>query len=117
MIRLGVIIALAGAVLLIVPLPSVLLMLPFILIGLGHAPIFPAMLHEAPNRFGKDNSRIIIGYQIAFAYTGSALFPPFFGVIMKNTTMMLLPFFLLVGMAIILVSSEKLRRLTLNKPI
>lgn len=108
MIMLGAMIALVGAILLIVPLPSVLLMLPFILLGLGLAPIFPAMLHETPNHFGKEHSQIIIGYQMAFAYTGSALFPPLFGVIMKNTSMILLPFLLLAGVTVVLLSAQRL---------
>lgn len=115
MIRLGAVILLVGAVLLVLPLPSVLLVLPFILLGLGLSPIFPAMLHETPNHFGKQNSQIIIGYQMAFAYMGSAVFPPLFGVIMKNTSMVLFPFLLLAGVIIVFLSSEKLSVSTKGK--
>ena len=47
-----------------------------ILVGLGLAPIFPCMLHETPTRFGKKQSQIIMGYQMAVAYTGSTFMPP-----------------------------------------
>ena len=63
----------------------------FILFGLGCAPIFPAMLHETPARFGKENAQSIMGFQMAMAYTASTTLPPIFGFIASATTPALLP--------------------------
>lgn len=61
LIRMGQIIALAGATLLFLPLPSTFSLVGFIMVGLGLAPIFPCMLHETPTRFGKKHSQTIMG--------------------------------------------------------
>lgn len=108
MIRLGINIALLGTILLLLPLPNVLLIISLILIGLGLSPIFPAMIHETPNHFGKDHSQAIIGYQMASGYMGSAFLPPLIGVIIKNTTMTIFPFFLVLNIIILYFCSEKL---------
>lgn len=65
LIRMGQIIALTGAILLVLPLPSFFSVAGFIVVGLGLAPIFPCMLHETPARFGKKHSQAIMGYQMA----------------------------------------------------
>jgi fucose permease len=64
MIRSGIIVAFSGIVLLFWSLPDIVLMAAFILIGVGFSPIFPAMIHETPNRFGKQKSQEVIGYQM-----------------------------------------------------
>lgn len=57
LIRMGQIIALAGAALLFLPLPSTFSLIGFIIIGLGLAPIFPCVLNETPTRLGKKHSK------------------------------------------------------------
>lgn len=111
LIRIGQIIALFGATLLLLPLPTVLLLVGFIMVGLGLAPIFPCMLHETPTRFGKKVSQKIIGYQMAIAYTGSAFMPPLIGFIASYTTIGIFPFFVVVYTIVMLLSSEKLNSL------
>ena len=91
--------------------PDKLLWLPFVMIGLGLAPIFPTMIHETPNRFGKQKSQTIIGYQMAFAYIGNALFPPLFGLIIEKFTILLLPLLLLICGVILLFSSERINHI------
>ncbi len=108
LIRIGQSIALAGVLLLLLPLPNSFSLIGFILIGLGCAPIFPCMLHETPARFGKEHSQAIMGYQMAFAYTGSTFLPPLLGFIAARTTIGLLPFFLLSYIILMLISSEKI---------
>ena len=56
-IQLGVCIAILGAVGLAVPLPQFYTALAFYLFGLGLAPMFPAMMHETPIRFGRVHSQ------------------------------------------------------------
>lgn len=108
MIKIGIIISLAGIVLLAVPLPNAVCAFPLILIGLGLSPIFPSMIHETPKRFGEDKSQTIIGYQMAFAYMGSAFLPPLFGWLFENTSMMPLPFVLFACAAAVMLCSKKL---------
>lgn len=115
MIRLGIKIALAGTILLLLPLPNFALASSFILIGLGLSPIFPAMIHETPSRFGKSQSQVIIGYQMGFAYIGNAFLPPLFGIIAKNTSMTIFPFYLISCILIMLFCSERLSIITQNK--
>lgn len=108
MIRYGAIIAFVGTLLLLLPLPKTYAIIPFILLGLGLSPIFPAMIHETPVRFGAEKSQTIIGYQMAFAYIGNIIFPPLFGLIIENVHMMLLPILLAMSASIVIFSSERL---------
>ncbi|XXM72435.1 MFS transporter [Lysinibacillus sphaericus] len=111
LIRWGQLIALCGAVLLFMPLPTVFSLIGFMLVGLGLAPIFPCMLHETPARFGKHHSQSIMGFQMAFAYTGSTFMPPLFGFIASKTSIGFFPVFTLVMAAVMLLSSERLNSL------
>ena len=106
MIRMGQIIALVGALFLIIPMSNNLQLLGLILIGLGCAPIYPAMLHETPNRFGEELSQGIMGIQMATAYVGSTFMPPLFGMISKFSGFGILPYFLLILIIAMLASSE-----------
>ncbi len=108
LIRMGQIIALSGAALLFLPLPSTFSLVGFILVGLGLAPIFPCMLHETPNRFRQEHSQTIMGYQMAVAYTGSTFLPPLLGFIAAQSTIGIFPFFIAGFIAIMLLSSERL---------
>ncbi|MFC5463465.1 MFS transporter [Lederbergia graminis] len=108
LIRGGQLIALLGAVILVLPLPSIFSLTGFIIIGLGLAPIFPCMLHETPTRFGKTHSQTIMGYQMATAYTGSTFIPPILGFLASNTTLGIFPIFIVMFVAAMLFGSEKL---------
>lgn len=116
LIRMGQIIALTGAILLILPLPSLFSVAGFIVVGLGLAPIFPCMLHETPARFGEKHSQAIMGYQMAVAYTGSTFMPPLFGFIASHTTVALFPICTVIFVIAMVLSSEKLN-LVLKKKL
>lgn len=115
LIRMGQIIALTGAILLVLPLPSFFSVAGFIVVGLGLAPIFPCMLHETPARFGKKHSQAIMGYQMAVAYTGSTFMPPLFGFIASHTTVALFPICTVIFVIAMVLSSEKLNRVLKKK--
>lgn len=117
LIRLGQIIALIGAALLLLPLPSTVSLVGFIMVGSGLAPIFPCMLHETPSRFGKSHSQTIMGYQMAVAYTGSTFIPPLLGFIASHSTIGIFPICMVVLVAAMLLSSEKLNNLLLKKAV
>lgn len=110
LIRLGQLTALIGVLLLILPLPHILVLIGFILIGLGCAPIYPSMLHETPARFGSNISQVLIGFQMGFAYIGSTFLPPLMGLIASNTSMHLIPYFVLGFIIVMFLSSETLNR-------
>lgn len=115
LIRMGQIIAFAGAALLVLPLPSIFSLIGFILVGLGLAPIFPCMLHETPARFGKKDSQTIMGYQMAVAYTGSTFMPPLLGFTASHLTISIFPFGIVVFVAAMFLSSEKLNSVLKKK--
>jgi len=115
LIRMGQIIALTGAILLVLPLPSFFSVAGFIVVGLGLAPIFPCMLHETPARFGEKHSQAIMGYQMAVAYTGSTFMPPLFGFIASHTTVALFPICTVIFVVAMVLSSEKLNRVLKKK--
>ncbi|MEK5440309.1 MFS transporter [Fredinandcohnia sp. FSL W7-1320] len=115
LIQLGQIIALTGAIILIIPLPSLFSLIGFIIVGLGLAPIFPCMLHETPTRFGKQHSQTIMGYQMAVAYTGTTFMPPLLGFVASQTTIGIFPVCVAMFILAMLLSSEKLNSLLKNK--
>jgi fucose permease len=115
LIRGGQLIALTGAIILLLPLPSTFSLLGFVIVGLGLAPIFPCMLHETPTRFGKTHSQTIMGYQMAVAYTGTTFMPPLLGFIASHSTIGIFPICIVLFVAAMLLSSEKLNSLLKNK--
>lgn len=115
MIRLGQILCISGAIFLLIPISTTFQLVGLILIGLGCAPIYPAMLHETPHRFGKELSQSIMGIQMATAYIGSTFMPPLFGLLAKLTGFTMLPFFLLILIVIMLIASERVSRICQNK--
>ena len=111
LIRAGQLIALFGAVLLLLPLPEAVSCASFLLIGMGYAPIYPAMLHETPVRFGRANSGQLMGMQMALAYTGSTLAPSLVGAAAGLTSISILPFFLAGASLVMLLCCERVNRL------
>lgn len=115
LIRSGQLVALAGGIVLLLPLPHSLFLTGLILIGLGLAPIFPGLLHETPARFGREHSAKLVGYQMAVAYTGTTLLPPLFGLIARSG-IALFPFVVLAFLIFMLASAENVNRLLANRP-
>lgn len=108
MIRLGEIIMAAGIAALLVPGPLILALAGFILLGLGCAPVYPCIIHSTPAHFGADRSQAMIGVQMASAYAGSCLMPPLFGLLAGNISVSLLPFYMLLILAIMVLMHELL---------
>lgn len=108
MVLAGIAIASGGAALLLLNAGSITVMLAFILLGLGFAPLFPAMIHETPRRFGKDQAQTIIGYQMASSYFGVAVFPPLLGVVINNTDMTAFPIYMGLSVVVLLILTHAL---------
>lgn len=82
LVRAGLLCACAGALLFALPgLPAPVWLAALVLLGLGCAPIFPSLMHEATRRFDADTARRVIGRQVGFAYVGCALGPAALGLL------------------------------------
>ncbi len=108
MVRLGQGIILAGCLLLFLPLGTEIALTGLILIGLGCAPIYPCIIHSTPEHFGADKSQAIIGVQMAFAYVGTCLMPPLFGLIANHISVTLFPYYLAAILALMILMHELL---------
>lgn len=109
LIRFGTIVVIVGILLVAIPTseaaPS---LVGLIVIGLGCAPIYPAIIHSTPDNFGKENSQAVIGVQMAFAYIGITAMPPLFGLIAEHINIGLYSIYLLVFALLMLVMCEVL---------
>lgn len=110
MVRIGQGLLLSGGVLMLLPGSGLMCFLGLMLIGLGCAPIFPALLHETPENFGVENSQTIMGLQMAVAYTGASLMPPLFGVIAERVSIAWYPVYMLLFMMLMVIMSERMNR-------
>ncbi len=82
LVRAGIGTALVGAALFAMPgLDDLAARTGLVLLGLGCAPIYPSLMHEATRRFDADTARRVIGRQVAFAYVGCALGPAALGLL------------------------------------
>ena len=110
MIRLGQGLIGGGILILLLPLGAVASLAGFVVIGLGCAPIYPCIIHSTPAHFGAERSQAIIGIQMASAYVGTCLMPPIFGLIAGYISAALLPVYLLVILALMVVMHEWMLR-------
>lgn len=105
LIRIGTCIAFLGALILLLPFEFTFIGL--FIIGLGCAPVYPAIIHSTPYNFGVNNSQAIIGVQMASAYVGSTLMPPVFGVISSVTGLGFLPVYVIIFLTLMTVMVGK----------
>ena len=110
MIRMGQAIILGGILVMLLPFGQTVSLIGFLLIGLGCAPVYPCIIHSTPAHFGAENSQAIIGVQMASAYIGTCLMPPLFGLLANHISIRLLPWFLLILLALMVHMHETLER-------
>ena len=92
-------------------LRQVFVVLSLLFMGLGCAPIYPAIIHSTPYNFGAENTSALIGKQMASAYIGSLSLPPIFGVLAKNFGTGLFPFYAVVlGIAMLYMYKQLLKK-------
>ena len=92
-------------------LRQVFVILSLLFMGLGCAPIYPAIIHSTPYNFGAENTSALIGKQMASAYIGSLSLPPIFGVLAKNFGTELFPFYAAVlGIAMLYMYKQLLKK-------
>lgn len=112
MIRYGIGTVALGVVMVALPLGTdVVALAGLVVAGLGSAPIYPAIIHSTPTNFGREHSQSVIGVQMASAYFGVTLMPALFGALSGWLGLWLLPAYLGVLVAVMLVMSERLNRI------
>lgn len=112
LIRLGQGLIAAGAVLLLLPFGSAGAAAGFLLIGLGCAPVCPCLLHSTPQHFGEENSRSLIGLQVAASTLGNCVLPSLFGVAAGAFGIGLLPGYIVLCLGIMFAAHSRLVRVT-----
>lgn len=106
MIRSGMVLSLMGIIMVALQINQITASLGIIIIGLGFAPIYPAIIHETPARFGSGISQKLIGYQIGFAGIGGALISPLTGFLLQHTSLSMFPIFIAIAIIIMFSASE-----------
>lgn len=84
MIRGGLILAISGCAITNFFNNNIIIFLGIAIFGLGLAPLYPCLMHETPNRFLKEVSRKLIGYQVGAACLGGSIVSSGIGVILSN---------------------------------
>jgi len=111
MVRISITIMLTGIIMILLPVEADFLSLAgLVVLGLGCAAVYPSVIHATPFNFGAENSRAIIGVQMAGAYTGSTFMPPLFGMLTRATGIGIYPIFILLFAIILLIMTELLNR-------
>ena len=107
MMRIGESILLTGAILAMLPFHNAFAIAGFLLIGLGCAPIYPAIIRSTPYRFSRSLSQHIMGLEMAIAYVGNLTISPLFGLIGKSFDLYgALPFVVLILGTIMVICHE-----------
>ena len=110
MVRMGEGIILMGILVMLLPLGNLASLIGFSLIGLGCAPVYPCIIHSTPEYFGAERSQAMIGVQMASAYVGICLMPPFCGLLANHISIRILPLYLLFFLVIMGVMYELLNK-------
>ncbi len=96
LIRIGILVELIGIVFIFIPTSGyILAAVGFVVIGTGMGPVYPSIMHMAPDNFGKRHSSAVIGLQMASAYVGSTFMPMLFGILQEHTGIGIMPVYLL----------------------
>lgn len=97
LIRIGIMMELAGILMMMIPTDGYFLTaMGFVIAGMGMGPVYPAIQHMAPEKFGKEYSAAVIGLQMASAYVGSTFMPMIFGHLQELIGIWIMPGYLLV---------------------
>lgn len=114
MMRLGEGILLSGALLAALPFSNVLAIVGFLLIGLGCAPIYPAIIRSTPYRFSRSLSQHIMGLEMAIAYCGNIIVSPLYGLIVKTFDLYWLLPLLVLALALAMTLSHEIINIRLS---
>lgn len=104
-IRLGIILCILGIIGLYFSTDNKSLSMFIFTVGFGLSPIYPSMLHMTSDRFG-ELSQSIMGIQLAVAYIGSTIMPPFLGILTIYLGTSIFPVFILITTLAMLICTE-----------
>lgn len=110
MVRLGLVFITLGTIMILIPLSNFVLFIGYIIIGVGCAPIYPSLIHQTPDNFGKEHSQSLMGVQMASAYVGTTFMPPLFGFLASLTSYLIMPFFIGSLLIIMVIMINTLNR-------
>lgn len=97
LIRIGIMTELAGILMIMIPTEGYFLTaVGFLIAGTGMGPVYPAIQHMAPEKFGREYSASVIGLQMASAYVGSTFMPVIFGQLQEFAGIWVMPGYLLL---------------------
>ena len=116
LIRIGEGIILVGLIFMCMQFNVCLMPVGLVLIGLGCAPVYPAIIHSTPTRFGAEHSQAVMSIQMGFAYIANVSFAHLFGVVGRFTSFLILPYVILVVLVLSVLFNELVNKLT-GKPI
>ncbi len=113
LVRCGLMVGFAGACLFSLSvLPAWCALAGLALLGLGCAPIYPSLMHEAAARFDADTAAKVIGRQVGSAYIGCVLLPAGLGLMGASFGLgLIMPFIAVLALGL-LWASEVLNRMT-----
>ena len=114
LIRIGIFLILIGIGLCFLPWEGAVLS-GLAIIGLGCAPIYPSIIHATPFNFGANRSQAVIGVEMAGAYIGTTFLPPLFGWLASQTSIGLLPVYLLFFTLLMLGMTEGVNRIVAKR--
>ena len=115
MIRIGESVLILGAALAALPFHNAFAIAGFLLIGVGCAPIYPAIIRSTPYRFSRSLSQHIMGLEMAFAYIGNLLISPLYGLFAKSLNLYGALPFLVLALALIMVICHEVINAKLSK--
>ncbi len=108
MIRGGACIMFLGLISLFLPFGEIPAFVGIGVIGLGSAPVYPAIIHSTPINFGVKNSQAIIGILMASAYTGTLLMPALFGILARTIGFFVYPIFIAILLLAMIIMHERM---------
>lgn len=104
-----------ATIIILLPLPGIFSAVGLCLMGFGVGPIFPNLTHLTPIIFGKKISQSIIGAEMAMSYVAYMGIPFVFGLLARNISIHVYPWFVAVIFATCIICIFKLRKKTLTK--
>jgi fucose permease len=112
-VKLCMITALAGVVILLANLHPIVDTVAIALMGFAAGPIFPSLIATTPARVGSRHTANTVGLQVSVGAVGLAALPALCGLIAQYWGLELIPIVLTVGWAILLAAYLALRRVQL----
>lgn len=115
LVRGGILMIAVALFIVIVSTHNVLILIGFILMGLGCAPIYPSVIHSVPDYFGLEKSQSIVSYGMASANLGILLTPALFGLIARYISIKLFPVYLALILLLMYLGHKNASKKTLKE--